>query len=165
MEVWHYFFYKTGRRHFDQVPNCFTTTNRQHSELEMIRCYYALWWFHDMSAIMLKKNPYRTLNYITLNIPVWNSRFFKKWAIYELKAFLFYFSSTELWPFCSVFWLFFVILFVSTNQYLPSKTLHWKSSNGVNLKSFSWTHFLYPKDYCPCQRTKESPADFFVIPK
>lgn len=60
--------------------------------------------------------------HIISEISLWNSRVFKKWTIYEFKALLFWFPSTELWPFCGIFWLFFVNLFISTNRYLVKNT-------------------------------------------
>lgn len=44
------------------------------------------------------------------------------------------FSSTDLWPFCITFGYFWN--YFNFDQYLLSKTLHWKISDGFNLKSF-----------------------------
>lgn len=54
----------------DTLIRCQTVSLQQtgNTELEMIRCYYAPWWFHDMSAIMLKNPPYITYNIQNISV-------------------------------------------------------------------------------------------------
>lgn len=83
-----------------------------------------------------------------------------------VESFPFIFFSTKLWPFCSVFWIFFfLILFISTNRYLPSKKaplkkFWWSRLEKLFLKAFFYTQ----KIIVPVREQKNHLLAFLSFP-
>lgn len=94
---------------------------------KMLLCAVMISWHvsHDV------KKPYRTYNFENITVKF---QFFQNEQLMDWKHSCYIFSSTDLWPFCSIFGFFFYNYF-DFDQYLLSKTLHWKNSDGFNLKS------------------------------